>query len=136
LSGSTRLFAYGTLQIPAVWAAVVGEQVPSRPARLMGYARRRIKGCAYPGIREMAGASVEGLLYDCLPAWALEKLDAFEDDYYRRETLSVQISRTKLLPAEVYVIPAQHYGALSDQPWNLEEFRETHLRSFLRSCAS
>ena len=44
------LFAYGTLEIPAVMRAVVGIEPPSVEATLHGYARFLVKGATFPGI--------------------------------------------------------------------------------------
>lgn len=129
-----RLFAYGTLQIPEVMEAVTGAAFPSRPARLEGYARYRLKDRAFPGLRREPGARAEGLLFEGIDAEALRRLDAFEDDFYRRETLAVLGADGKPVAAEVYVVPPEHYSLLVYQPWDLEEFRRAALGGFMARC--
>ena len=126
-----RLFAYGSLQIPEVLLAVTGACFPARPARLPGYASYRLVGRPYPGLRRAPGASTEGVLYTHVSAAALRRLDRFEDDFYRRETLLVSIGFGRTVHAEVYVIPSRYHARLSGQPWDLEEFRRTALRELL-----
>jgi gamma-glutamylcyclotransferase (GGCT)/AIG2-like uncharacterized protein YtfP len=128
------LFAYGTLQIPEVMQAVAGAGFLSQPARLAGYARYRIAGRPYPGLRMEPGAVTEGLLYRGMDAAALRRLDEFEDEFYRRETLPVLTASGVPAEAEVYVIPPEHYSMLADRTWDLEEFRNTALREFLARC--
>ncbi len=129
-----NFFAYGTLQIPAVMRAVAGADFPSQPARLAGYARYRITDLAYPGVRAESGALTDGVLYGGIDAEALRRLDAFEDDFYRRETLLVTPRVGVPIAAEVYVIPPEHYRILVHRPWSLDEFRATALAEFMIRC--
>jgi gamma-glutamylcyclotransferase (GGCT)/AIG2-like uncharacterized protein YtfP len=124
------LFAYGTLQIPEVMRAVAGADFPAQPAWLEGYARYALAGLAYPGLRAERGARTSGVLYSAIGAEALRRLDAFEDGFYRRETLRVALA-AGITAAEVYVVPPEHYGLLVRQPWDLEEFRKTALPQFM-----
>lgn len=129
-----NVFAYGTLQIPEVMRAVSGGDYPARPARLDGYARFSLAGRSFPGLRLQPGAATDGLLYGGIDAEALRRLDEFEDDFYRRETLSVVTEAGERLAAEVYVVPPEHYGLLIEEPWDLEEFRRTGLGAFMARC--
>ncbi|MGZ8217152.1 gamma-glutamylcyclotransferase family protein [Methylomagnum sp.] len=134
MADTIQLFAYGTLQIPEVMRAVTGAEFPSQPARLEGYARYRLSGRAYPGLRREPGTLAEGLLYGGIDAEALRRLDAFEDDFYRRETLAVLDTGGGAVAAEVYVVPPAHYSLLVYQPWDLEEFRRAALAGFMARC--
>lgn len=126
-----KLFAYGTLQLPEVMRAVTGRDFPARPARLPGYARRRLRGRSFPGICPAPGASADGLLFDGIDAQTLARLDAFEDDFYRRETLPVFTPDGAAWAAEVYVIRAECLGLLLPEEWSLDEFRRSQLQGFL-----
>lgn len=129
-----KIFAYGTLQVPEVMRAVTGSVFPSQPARLHGFARYRIRNRVYPGLRRETGSFTDGVLYEDVSARALKDLDAFEDDFYRRETLTV-VTRTGIqADAEVYIVPPAHYRLLVRRSWNLEDFKETWLREFLTHC--
>jgi gamma-glutamylcyclotransferase (GGCT)/AIG2-like uncharacterized protein YtfP len=132
MSASFRLFAYGTLQIPDVLRAVTGRAFPSEPARLAGHARYRVNGRPYPGLCREPGSEAEGLLYCGLDEDALQRLDAFEDDFYRRQTLKVATLAGEIVAAEVYVVPPEQESILIRAPWSLEAFRETALEGFLR----
>lgn len=128
------VFAYGSLQIPAVMHAVTRRHLASRPARLEGYARYRLKRRSYPGLRRRSGAATEGMLYYGVDRLALTRLDRFEDTCYRRQTLRVVIAPDGLVPAQVYVIPPRYYRLLQPDRWFLRQFRSTALKAYLRRC--
>jgi gamma-glutamylcyclotransferase (GGCT)/AIG2-like uncharacterized protein YtfP len=129
-----KIFAYGTLQVPEVMRAVTGDVFPSQPARLHGYARYCIRNRAYPGLRREAGSFIDGVLYENVSSRALKNLDAFEDDFYRRETLTVVTGTGSQTDAEVYIVTPAHYRLLVRRSWELERFKETALRGFLARC--
>ena len=129
-----HFFAYGTLQLPAVMLAVTGRRYAAFPARLEGYARRRLRDKSYPGIRPADAAAVDGLLYLDLDDDALQKLDAFEDAFYHRT--SVQVSAARLdWPAQAYVLRKEAYGLLLPEEWQLADFAQHDLTRFLREHA-
>jgi gamma-glutamylcyclotransferase (GGCT)/AIG2-like uncharacterized protein YtfP len=134
MSHTVKVFAYGTLQIPEVMRAVTQGEFPAEPARLQGYARYRLAGRSFPGLRREPGAETLGILYRQIDARALRRLDEFEDDFYRRETLAVITESGAAVPAEVYVVPPEHYALLVERPWDLEEFRRDGLREFMARC--
>lgn len=129
-----KIFAYGTLQLPDVMRAVIGDVFPSKPARLHDYARYCIRSRVYPGLRREPGSFTDGILYENVPPRALKALDAFEDDFYRRETLTVIAQGGIRTDAEVYVVPPAHYRLLVRRNWDLGDFKETGLREFLAQC--
>ncbi len=134
MPGQVKVFAYGTLQLPEVMRAVTGADYPSTPARLPGYARYRLAGLPYPGLRAERGALTDGVLYRAIDPGALRRLDAFEDDFYRREALLVWPERGGPEPAEVYVVPPEHHGLLELVPWSLQGFRDSALAGFMARC--
>jgi gamma-glutamylcyclotransferase (GGCT)/AIG2-like uncharacterized protein YtfP len=129
-----NVFTYGTLQLPEVMRAVTGGDYPSTPARLPGYARYRLTGLAYPGLRAERGAFTDGVLYRAIDPEALRRLDAFEDTFYRRETLLALPEGGTPEPAETYVVPPEHHGLLELLPWSLEGFRDSALAGFMARC--
>lgn len=129
------VFAYGSLQLPEVMACVTGQAYPAVPARLPHFARFRIRGKSFPGIRPEPGASVEGLLYRDLTAAAIESLDAFEDDFYLRQALDVVTCSGAAVQAFVYVMNPQYHGLLEDTTWDLEHFKRHSLGDFLHRCS-
>ena len=128
------VFAYGSLQIPAVMHAVTRRYLASRPARLEGYARYRLKRRSYPGLRRRSGAATEGMLYCGVDGLTLTRLDRFEDNFYRRQTLRVVIAPDGVVPAQVYVIPPRYYRLLQPGRWSLRQFQSTALKAYLRRC--
>lgn len=126
------LFAYGTLTMPEVMRAVTGRQQIGQPARLEGYACYLLRGLPYPGIRLLAGAFTEGLLYSGLDGDAWRLLDEFEDDdCYGRAILAVQDADGRRHDAAAYVVKVDYYQALSTRPWSAERFRRQRLHAFL-----
>lgn len=126
-----HLFAYGSLMIPEVIQAVIGREVFGEPATLAGYLRQGLLGFSYPGLVKCPDASVDGRLYRDLCANDLLRLDAFEDDFYQRHTLTVQTRNGEINQASVYVITPESEGLLDGRPWCVETFRRQHLRGFL-----
>lgn len=128
-----NVFTYGTLQIPEVMETVAGRGFPSEPARLPDHARYRLRGLVYPGLCREPGVSTEGVLYRQVDAEALGRLDAFEDDFYLRESLAVLTGSGLWVAAEVYVVPPRYHSLLARQAWDLKQFRDLHLPEFLRA---
>ena len=129
-----HLFAYGSLQLPEVFAAVTAQRKIGQPARIEGYARYRLKDLSYPGLVAESGAFTDGILYPDLGAEVWARLDRFEDVFYRRETLKVSARELGEVSAEVYVVPSMELGLIDRRSWSLEEFRQQHLSDFMRRC--
>lgn len=129
------LFTYGSLQVPAVMNAVTGRRLAHEPALLEGYARCRLRQRRYPGLRCLAGARTEGTLYHGVDGLVLSRLDRFEDDFYRRQLVRVVVVEpNRVLLAQAYVIPPQHYRLLAPGSWSLRQFQCRVLKSYLRRC--
>lgn len=127
------VFAYGSLQIPALMHAVSRRRFVSQPALLRDHRTYRLRERCYPGLRHRPGACTEGVLYRGVDRQALRRLDRFEDDFYRRRRLPVAVDSGKAVPAEVYLIPPQHYRLLEPRGWSLQRFRRCVLKRFLRA---
>lgn len=125
------LFAYGSLQIPAVMAAVARQSVEARPAILVGYQRMRLGALPYPGIRPSRGRSVDGVLYRGLGRLAFARLDRFEDAFYRRIAVMVSVGDV-VQPADAYVIGPASFRKLASGPWMLQGFRRYAGKAYLR----
>jgi gamma-glutamylcyclotransferase (GGCT)/AIG2-like uncharacterized protein YtfP len=129
-----RLFAYGTLAVPAVLEAVTGRRFRGQPARLRGFARQRLRGRIYPAVVAAPGASAEGRLYEGLDAATLARLDRFEGPLYVRRKLCVEPEGGAARPAEVYVLAEAARAELRPEPWDPGAFAAQHLARYLRSC--
>jgi len=126
-----NVFAYGTLQLPEVMLAVTGRKLRSQAARLKNFARYRLHGKSFPGIRPEFGATVGGLVYSGIDGQSLASLDAFEDVFYHRETVTVTAPGGMAWEAETYVINEDSHGLLLPEAWSLEDFEFDQLSSFL-----
>ncbi|MEY2934796.1 MAG: hypothetical protein RL033_5545 [Pseudomonadota bacterium] len=130
-STSFRLFAYGTLQLPEVLQAVIGQRREGVPALLSGYRRFCVPGKPYPAMVVDARSSVPGLLYDDLSAAELELLDYYEGELYERHELLVRVQSAQI-PAMSYVLSAAHGALVTEEPWDLQAFEREHLTSYLQ----
>jgi gamma-glutamylcyclotransferase (GGCT)/AIG2-like uncharacterized protein YtfP len=129
-----RLFAYGTLAVPAVLEAVTGRRFPGQEARLHGFARRCLRGRIYPAVVAAPGALAEGRLYDGLDPATLARLDRFEGPLYVRRQLDVEPEDGAARPAEIYVLAEGARAELRPEPWDPGAFVAQHLAQYLRSC--
>jgi gamma-glutamylcyclotransferase (GGCT)/AIG2-like uncharacterized protein YtfP len=127
--------AYGTLSVPEVMAEVTGRQLASVPARVSGFARRRMRGRVYPAAVAAEGETLEGRLYLGLDAATLARVDRFEGRQYERRRVDAQTEES-VLSADLYVLRDAYRAAILDEPWDRETFLRDHLRDFLRMCAA
>lgn len=132
MSGATssRLFAYGTLQVPEVLQAVIGGQRDGTPAQLPGFRRFCVPGKPYPAIVADASSCVPGLLFEGLSAADLQLLDYYEGELYERRELLVTVQSTEVL-AQSYVLGAAHHALIAEEAWSLQRFEREQLASYL-----
>lgn len=128
---TSRLFCYGTLQVPAVMKAVTGRTFSVIPAELPDYAIYRVREADYPGIIHTVDDRTSGLLCSGLTARDLKTLDRFESDFYRRTKVTVVTEEDEVLRAWAYIVPSDHREYLTEEPWRLEDFIEHHLDRFM-----
>lgn len=114
-----------------VVAAVTGLAIAGRPATVNGYARFRVRGAVYPGIRPSAADCVPGVLYPDVSARSLRLLDLFEGDLYRREEIPVRAGDGDAAMAYAWIVRPSQVRRLSDRVWEPELFRRRHLRRYL-----
>jgi len=129
-----NLFTYGSLMFPEVWTRLVGPPGRCERSRLRGYATRRKRDDVFPGlITADPQAVVSGIVYFDLSDGVLKRLDEFETDFYRRMSVTVELTNGQPIPAEVYVVAGDRFDALGDEPWDAEVFRRDHLEGFLQN---
>ena len=127
-----QLFAYGTLTFNEVMFHLIGREVSSKGAIIKGYSAYMIKGKNFPGLRINTKASrTEGILYSGLEEADWEILDQFEDSFYQREVLSVNLNDGSKEDAYTYLIHSENYSILSKHQWNSNYFEENFLDSYL-----
>lgn len=121
--GECNMFAYGTMQFPAIAEAVTGRRLTGEPAVLEGYARHALRDEPYPGIVPAAGNTTEGMLYRDLDPVVLRRIDSFEDALYRREAVRVRrLADGEIIPAVTYVVRPDWHAALAASDWDPDEF--------------
>lgn len=128
------LFAYGSLQLPDVMAAVAGRAFEAVPAWLPGYARYRLRRRIYPGLRRQPGAVVAGTLFLEIDPCALARLDRFEDTFYTRAEVTVSTAARGDCQAQVYLIPPRSAHLLIGGDWSLADFAKMRGPAYLRRC--
>jgi gamma-glutamylcyclotransferase (GGCT)/AIG2-like uncharacterized protein YtfP len=115
------IFVYGTLMLPEIWFKVTKEKNDCDRALLNGYSRSKLIGEVYPGIFEKKGCAVSGIIYYNVSCFAVNKLDIFEGEKYRRTKVVVNIDN-KIDRAETYVISAKFQHLITEDKWDFEEF--------------
>ncbi len=113
-----NLFTYGTLMFPEVWARVALEECPVRRAVLHGYEARRLSGVTFPGLIEAPGVSTPGLLYLNVSPEAMARLDAYEDDFYLRVPLTVEVEDGGTMEAQVYLMAPDRRENVLPERWD------------------
>jgi gamma-glutamylcyclotransferase (GGCT)/AIG2-like uncharacterized protein YtfP len=131
---SLHLFTYGTLQLPDVLQAVLGQRWSGEAALLPGYARYRVAGKPYPAIVAEPSACVAGILYSSLGEPELEQLDQYEGELYERLALRVRVGGAER-SAFSYVLRDEYRSLLSSEDWDLAAFERQHLASYLERIA-
>ncbi|TPX70211.1 hypothetical protein SpCBS45565_g01978 [Spizellomyces sp. 'palustris'] len=127
------IFCYGTLMSAAVYCKVVGTaSAPlSKPATLVGYRRRQVRGATYPAITPAtADDKVEGLVVHVETHDQVRLLDLFESDDYERQTVRVHLAG-EAVDVDVYVW-ASGDNLLSKEDWDFEDFLQNRLQEWLR----
>lgn len=125
-----HLFAYGTLEVPAVLAKVTGSEHVAQAAVLSGYARYLLARYPYPAMIAAPASTVLGSVFLDLDAAAFARLDAYEGDLYERCELSVRVGDA-MVRAQSYVLRGEFHQLLSEAPWDRHEFERRHLASYL-----
>ncbi len=112
-----NLFTYGTLMDPTIWSRVAQQECASRRAMLLGYEARRLRGVTFPGLVECAGRSAPGLLYYDVSDAALQQLDEYEDDFYERIEVTVELEDGTRERAQVYLMDSKHQELVLPDRW-------------------
>jgi gamma-glutamylcyclotransferase (GGCT)/AIG2-like uncharacterized protein YtfP len=126
-----HLFAYGTLEIPAVMFAVTGQHYRGEAAVLPDYSRFLLVNKHYPGIVFRQNARVNGVLYRNLSPRVWQRLDRYEDVFYQRQRVKIVTAKGEILNAWTYIIPGNKQHLLSPIPWSRHYFIKHRLRRFI-----
>jgi len=121
-----HVFTYGTLMFPEVWRAVVGREFEIAEGSAAGFAIFRVRDAVFPGIAPAGYEStVRGVVYLDVDDGSLQRLDAFEDDFYERRSIAVNCENGRRLEAEAYVVPEANRHVLTDEPWERDQLVKT-----------
>ena len=84
------VFTYGTLCNPSVRRGLLGHEVLTTPAELLGWEKStvRIGSTKYPAILPNPEKSVQGLVFQILPQ-ELKQLDEYETGAYHRRKVTL-----------------------------------------------
>lgn len=115
-------FTYGSLMYPDIMSRVSGLACRGRRAVLADHARHPVRDEDYPGILQLPGARVDGVLYPDLPATAWPRLDAFEGEYYVRRRVDVRDESGQTIQAWTYVFKAEFAHLLEAGEWDPAAF--------------
>ena len=125
-----RLFAYGTLMVPAVVETLIGRRPEGAAAVLPGFARYRILGEDFPGLVPCDGAMTDGVVYDGMDRRDIALIDRFEGAWYERALVKVSCAGVRV-DACVYVVRPEYRDILSAESWDLARFAG-RIRKFQR----
>ncbi len=114
--------------------AVTNKNLKAVPAVLNGYQRFKVKERTFPGIVKNKSCSIEGMLYKDVDEQTLELFDHFESVLYERCLLDVQVD-DKIEQAFVYVVKDEYRNLLSEEEWDIEEFKRKYLKFYLRDIS-
>jgi gamma-glutamylcyclotransferase (GGCT)/AIG2-like uncharacterized protein YtfP len=118
-----HVFTYGTLMFPEVWHAVVGRGFASARGTARGYAIYRVRDAVFPGIVAAGEPDiVQGVIYLDVDPGSLQRLDLFEDNFYRRQSLAIDCDDGQRRVADAYVVPPENRAVLTDEIWRADEF--------------
>lgn len=115
------LFAYGSLQLPEVFEAVTLNKPEGTPAVLKHFQRTKLKGFGFPAILPVLGEETSGVFYPRLGADVWRRLDAFEDDFYERKAVAVQLADGSWGQASTYVLSETYRHLSRDEAWSLDD---------------
>jgi gamma-glutamylcyclotransferase (GGCT)/AIG2-like uncharacterized protein YtfP len=117
------LFAYGTLRFSEVLEALLGRVPEHAPAIAPGWRIAALDGRVYPVLVPGEGAA-GGVLISGLTASEWRVIDAYEDDFYELERLTLVDGR----PAWAYLTRDRTAALAVD--WSPGDFTTRHLGAF------
>ena len=129
----TNIFTYGSLMCRDIMFRVAGCKTDYTQATLNNFFRSKMHNEEYPGIIAQRDAAVPGVLYFELTAKAINRLDLFEGEMYRRQEVEVIMENHDQATAMTYVIKPQFKHLLTDEEWSFSEFLAVGKEKFEQS---
>mmetsp|Transcript_269 Transcript_269/g.734 ORF Transcript_269/g.734 Transcript_269/m.734 type:complete len:151 (+) Transcript_269:126-578(+) len=129
------VFVYGSLMSERVLWCLLERKIAMRPARLVGYSRKSIRGRVYPAIVPQEGGTVEGMLLALRDEKEVTLLDEFEADEYIKQTVEVDdLDNNTNVFTQAYIWSESLHDMLDDQAWSYSQFEKDHLTTYLVMC--
>jgi gamma-glutamylcyclotransferase (GGCT)/AIG2-like uncharacterized protein YtfP len=122
-----ELFAYGTLRFPEVLTALLGRVPYHEPATVAGWRVAALSGRVYPVLVPGPGTA-DGVLITGLSAGEWRLIDAYEDDFYLLERLTLVDGR------QGWAYLTRDHRACLPGDWSPGDFAARHLAAFARRC--
>ena len=127
-----NVFTYGSLMYADVWREVVKADYENCAAHVRGFSRRCVKNETYPGvIKASTHVLLHGRLYFDVNSMDINRLDHFEGEYYRRESVVVVLGNGERVKASIYLFRDEFAHLLDERPWNEAWFEQHGLAKFL-----
>jgi gamma-glutamylcyclotransferase (GGCT)/AIG2-like uncharacterized protein YtfP len=128
------LFAYGTLRFPDVLEALLGRVPEHSPGIVEGWRVAALDGRVYPVLVPGEGAA-GGVLISGLTAGEWRVIDAYEDDFYALEHLTLVDGRRgwAYLTRDGAALTRDGTAALPAD-WSPGDFTTVHLSTFAGQC--
>jgi gamma-glutamylcyclotransferase (GGCT)/AIG2-like uncharacterized protein YtfP len=121
------LFAYGTLRFPDVLRALFGRVPGHTPAIAPGWRVAALDGRVYPVLVPGPGAA-GGVLISGLTAGEWRVIDAYEDEFYALERLTLVDGR------HAWAYLTRDGTAALPADWSPADFTTRHLDAFAGAC--
>ncbi len=133
---TVSVFSYGTLMIAQVMEAVTGGHFRAEPALVAGFARYGLRGESYPALVPETSCATDGVLWHDVDGDSLQRLDAFEGDWYQRIAVQVMLGDPPgpglTAQAETYVLVEAQRHRLNHRRWSRDRFESQRLPQFLK----
>jgi gamma-glutamylcyclotransferase (GGCT)/AIG2-like uncharacterized protein YtfP len=119
------LFVYGSLLAPAVLRALLDREPSHLAAQLPDYRRTALRGQSFPAIVPAVGAVTAGALIR-VDRRELRRLDAWEDDFFYRCSVSIRLADGDASSAQAYVLAPRHRHLVAARSWEPDDFTRHH----------
>jgi gamma-glutamylcyclotransferase (GGCT)/AIG2-like uncharacterized protein YtfP len=111
-----NIFTYGSLMYEEIWQRVVRGNYKKTDGILYGYNRISVWNEDYPALVTAGSDSrVSGVIYKNISHKDIIRLDAFEGEYYTRETAQAVLSENQTLDVSFYLLKPECRHILSDK---------------------
>jgi gamma-glutamylcyclotransferase (GGCT)/AIG2-like uncharacterized protein YtfP len=119
------VFVYGSLLAPVVLRALLDREPPQLAAQLRDFRRTALRGWTFPAVVPQLGAATAGALIRVDPR-ELRRLDAWEDDFFCRRSVSIRLANGAASSAQAYVLAPRYRQLVAARSWDPADFTRHH----------